>query len=926
MKHGLIVKTENTNRYLAIPGEADHLQANHSFNGHGEYFYCVNPVLTKTKGSEIVNPQYFKQVEKVVIPFLLNESARKDYSKRHADAVLRDDRRKIKDWCKTLLQDFHLGEISIRDAGDDVYCIITLPEPVKKDKEEFINKFHGFLSWLSEKYSPSPFNLYSISDSPVWNVRLLSSRNPHIYGIPKTTEETFFLEGGNDFTRFILEERAIKPKDEIEKEIDEYNRMISIETVLKKWAKECFTKSKSDSANKKILWLPCPIAYLRTGQMEDEYNFFINIKENTFRDEHSAQSGSPLDLINTLLHFKKKKGKIEKDFVKYITKEDFIKNKDRIINITQESEEIREILEREDGYYKLVKGKTWVSFTNFTMKLIKKVEVAGVEETKRTFRLRNNREERTIEIDSKTMSDPGRFKTRIQSVGDFFFRGNATDLTTMFELVCQKANIPVVTGIGQYGYFNKNEKHYYITDNLLITKNGFYPIYRDGNFYVDGERFCLSLDPNLPGGVDNIRMEYKPQINDEIKRLLDILLSKIPQSRGNKQFVLAFGWLFATPFAEIIKKEYDYRFPFLFINGMTNEGKSKLGELMTYFSGFVPHSGIDIQDTSATAFKQSICAYNSFPLFFDQFELNKNPEKRREYEDMLKGLYDASYSNKSSPSGQMRSITPQNVCLCIAGEEMTQSAASRNRTVQIQMSRNQQDRSAELYNTILDNQGRYTLLMSHYIRWIFSQNIQKRIDSLRGISKTLILRTQGSEVDREVKNYSVIVWGYKNILDFAEYYGVLTEKEKEGKIGEMWRVVGEAYKEQMQDSEEVKITTQFIEDLNVMAYKKVLRQNIDYWIITNGNKKIIALKFRNVWNEYTRYYRRATGSSVLFKQTDIRNALKNEGISLGSYQLDLPTRQQHKRTMLTKGHFVMKIDPSKPYPGAWRDFVSTTPE
>ena len=919
-KHGLVIRTETKNEYMPIVPEKDYLLSTPLLNGGSEYFYCINPIVQKAKGEFLVDPAYFKSIEKVAIPFILNENPRDFYSKKHADQKLREARKELVKTCRLLLQDFHLGEIAMRDCGDDMYCITSLLKPIinKSNKEEFLGKYNSFLKWLHNEIQNE---LFSVSKDPIWTVRLLGSRNPYMYGYPKTVEESFFTKGGNDFVKFILSEEATKPKDKIDNQIEQYNNQLNIETVIINITRDCYIMSSVDPDDDKILWMPCPITYMRTGQIDDSYSFSIDLSKNTFRDEHCAMEGSPLDLLNTLLYIQKSEKEFDVDFIKAITPEDFKKIKGKIIDIFKESNKIKGIQERPDGYYKIIsKRRLWEPFTNFTMSIEKKIKNDNGEII-RIFKLNNGKDTAVVQIDN--IGDTNRFKEKVQAVGDFFFSGNATDLTRMFQLVAQKDTQPFITGINKYGYFNKDGNDYYITDNLIIGKTGFYGIFRDGNFYVDGERFCLSLPRFFPRR-DKICLEYKPIINYEVKQLLDITLNHIPKSRGVKQFVLAFGWLFATPFARIIKQEVDYRFPFLFINGISNEGKSKLGELMAYYSGFVPRSGIDCQDTSATAFKQGVSVYDSFHVSYDQFELNKMPEKRREYEDMLKGLYDSSQSDKSSPSGQMRTITPENICLSIIGEEMPQSLASRNRSVQIQMARADQDRLPKLYNMILGSQDRYSLVMAHYIRWMFKQkNLRERVKNLLGHSNMLTVRTQGIAVDREVKNFSIIIWGYKNLLDFAEYYEVITEQEKEEKLDEMWDVVCEAFQDQLTFGEEVKITSLFIDTINVMAYTGGLKNKIDYWIETEGNRKRLYLKFKTVWLKYGKYHRQSLGSNIQFKESEIRAALKAEGIALGNLHKILPTsiKQGSRRIIVDKGHTVMKIDISRPYPGAWKEFL-----
>jgi len=801
-KYGLIIKTNSggSKQYVGIVGEDDYLQRNAPLDSGSEHFVSLNPVSESVKGEEMMNPRRFERIECVAIPFLLNLKGRRKYKEQHADAELRKDKSEIHKWCRATLEGFHHSKVIIRDAGDAVYCMIYLVNPVIDEKEDFIEKFHGFQKWLLSKYLLTPSKYYSISNNLAWSVRLKESRTLDIFGIPKTKEEVFLTQGGNDFNRFIFEEQAIRQKDEVEEEIEAYNNSIEIETVIKKMAPDSYIRRRVDSTDREIIWIPCPILYCRTGTLEKEAGFCIDPEANEFRDEHSAETGKPLDLINTLIYYQDG-GKSDADTVQYLTKAAFSENFKRIRDVLQgETSGVQGVHERKDGYYRKTSRGSWSRITNFVMRVVKKIVIKDSEEMIREIRVDNGIDAKTFAIDSKAMGDISKFKARMQSIGDFFFWGSSVDLTKIFQYISHNDRGVVVIGLRHYGYFIHDKKNYYITNNVLISKHGFATVGRDGVFRVEGEKFCLAMEASLPYSVPPIDMQYLPKKNNEVEGLLDLLLNKIPESRGEKAFILAFGWLFAAPFAGMIRHTCDYRFPFLFLNGMTNEGKSKMGELMTYFSGFTPHNGIDVQDTSATTFKQITTAYNSFPALFDQFELGGLfPEKRREYEDMLKGLYDGSFSYKGSPGGRMRNVIPENACVCMCGEEMAQAAASRNRTVQVHMVKRLQNRDVLLYNDILDHQDQYSLLFSHYIQWMFKNpQLKNTVENLRGHSKTLTARTQGNAADRENKNYSIIVWGQKNLLDFALSMGVITRAERDSRMQKVWDVASKAFLEQME--------------------------------------------------------------------------------------------------------------------------------
>jgi len=96
-------------------------------------------------------------------------------------------------------------------------------------------------------------------------------------------------------------------------------------------------------------------------------------------------------------------------------------------------------------------------------------------------------------------------------------------------------------------------------------------------------------------------------------------------------------------------------------------------------------------------------------------------------------------------------------------------------------------------------------------------------------------------------------------------------------------------------------------------------------VTTGAGHKELYLKFRNVWAKYEKFCMVGRKHSAVFTQSEIRNGLKGEGIWESSVMMNLPTLlnktpRGNSAHLRRKVQSVVKIDPSKPYQGAWRDF------
>lgn len=282
---------------------------------------------------------------------------------------------------------------------------------------------------------------------------------------------------------------------------------------------------------------------------------------------------------------------------------------------------------------------------------------------------------------------------------------------------------------GDYVFYGKDQHvvllHQFIKHNTLETRRrlNIRGIHYEEDVYLDDDEDIHSIEDDIISenkgtpyfidfkGAINQRNEYEQDIvfagtNLPITYILDQtpfmdLKKSLQDSNFMDRFKALFifndpvvvakilGWMFACFLKERFLK---YRFPFLFVGGEPNAGKTATLSLLSrlfcyeekYRAGFPA-----VANVSLPAMILSICSSNTLPLFYNEFKkafLDKSKMPYATFTNLLRNMYDnGTYQRGEKTLTHIREwqlVSP----LALMGERFLEETALKHRMEEVRMS------------------------------------------------------------------------------------------------------------------------------------------------------------------------------------------------------------------------------------------------
>lgn len=488
-------------------------------------------------------------------------------------------------------------------------------------------------------------------------------------------------------------------------------------------------------------------------------------------------------------------------------------------------------------------NKSWEeTISNFVMRVIATHETP--EGVRRELEFINSfgKRSQSFTIAPKDMSSSEAFRTFALSKGDFVWRGRLEDLLTIWEsefLMMDEGRYIIESD--HLGWHEKEK--IWLFGNVAVKEDGT-QIFPDNNGIFWLEKRGIKLVSITVGGR-NSGPEGIPTL---AKGQIDIndILKKLGETIGHNEACMMLGWISAVPFMEEIFQAYR-SFPFFFVTGRWQSGKSTIAEWMTNFFG-IEEAGKSISQTTSVAIQRSLAYYSCLPVYLDEYRNTKDIAYKNGF---LRNVYNRQGAGKGVKDSDygLREAKVRGTLL-LAGEETPKDGAILSRCIVLFVSAHK--RKANHFNWFMSKRFNFS---AHF--WDL---LVRRKSLLNDFMATLAAWkdhfTKEGIQDRVALNYAIVVAGYAAVfgdkdLDFAEW------------------MVKETKLVQNEQSEEQAVSI-FLDDLMAMKTRGLIDDK--YWLI-EGNK--IYLYFHGLHQIWAQEFRKSRGEES-FKEGSIRSYLKEE--------------------------------------------------
>ena len=486
--------------------------------------------------------------------------------------------------------------------------------------------------------------------------------------------------------------------------------------------------------------------------------------------------------------------------------------------------------------------------SNFVMKIVATHDTA--EGIRREIEFINEFGKRSgsFSIPGDSMASPDKFRKFCFDRGDFSWKGTIDDLMNIWEsefLMMDEGRYIVETD--QIGWVDSEKC--WVFGNIAIwhdkETNESKTLTPDENGVFWLEKRGIKPSPLLISSGKNSMAGGIPQLYKGAGPSAEEIRDKLAEAVGNEEARVIMGWVVSVAFMEEVFAYYS-SFPFLFVTGRWQSGKSTVAQWIMKFFG-IEQEGMSISQTTPVAIQRSLAYYSSLPVFLDEFRNTKEVTIKN-------GFLRNAYNRQSAGKGVRESFGLREAkvrgTLVIAGEETPKDGALLTRCIPIFVSRAR--RTKDNYKWFVTNKLRLSAFWLDILKRK-PELSKKYVESFNEWKDTF---SKDGRDDRVAINYATVVAGYAAVfgesdLDFAGW------------------LMKETDSMQIEFREEQAISV-FLDDLMAMKTRKLI--NDDYWVVDRDKIYIYFHGLHNVWSQE---YRKTRGEEA-FKEGSIRAYLREE--------------------------------------------------
>lgn len=456
----------------------------------------------------------------------------------------------------------------------------------------------------------------------------------------------------------------------------------------------------------------------------------------------------------------------------------------------------------------------------------------------------------TCAITPEEMSGADSFRTFCFDHGGFVWRGSTEDLLTIWESeFLHMDDSKHIVEADHLGWFE--EEKVWLFGNVVYTPEG-KKIEPDeaGIFWLDKNKGGIKPIPlSVTGGRGTI-YDGIPHLS-KVKIDMGEVLIKLSDAIGRNEARILLGWVSAVPFMEEVFRAAGC-FPFLFVTGRWQSGKSTICEWAMNFFG-IENAGKSISHTTPVAIQRSLAYYSSLPIWLDEY---RNTHDIKAKDGFLRNVYNRQSAGKGTREGWGLRDAKVRGTLIISGEETPKDGGLLSRCVNIFISK--EKRTQNHYKWITAQKMNFSWHIADIIQR--KQQLTPRFLESFDEWREHFLK-EGISSDRVAVNYAAVVAGYEVAFGTSDL-------EFANSIVEDTKSVQEEY------GEEQAIAV-FIDDLMALKTRGLI--DARYWDIApdETGKSRIWLYFHGLHQIWSQEFKKSQGVEA-FKEGSIRAYLKEE--------------------------------------------------
>ena len=446
-------------------------------------------------------------------------------------------------------------------------------------------------------------------------------------------------------------------------------------------------------------------------------------------------------------------------------------------------------------------------------------------------------------LDPAEMGAPDAFRTFCFGRGDFVWRGTIEDLLTIWEsefLLMDEGRFIVESD--HVGWVEREAV--WLFGNVAIRADGtILRPDRTGIFWMEKrgiKPIPLSVTTGratIAEGIPSLALTQAPDMAE--------VRTRLGEAVGPNEARVLLGWASAVAFMEEVFAAYR-SFPFLFITGRWQSGKSTVAEWIQALFG-IEQAAKSISQTTPVAIQRSLAYYSCLPVYLDEYRNTKDILYKNGF---LRNVYNRQGAGKGTQ--EMHGLREAKVrgTLIIAGEETPKDGGLMSRCICVFISR-----AKRVVNHLAWFNAHRTRLSGHFYGLLTRKPALARVFAEALEAWRAHFTSQGID-DRMAINYATVVAGYvatygADDLAFADW------------------LAGETKAVQAEYGEEQAVAI-FLDDLLALRTRELIDDR--YWRVADGRVHLYFHGLHQVWSEQ---FRKSRGEEA-FKEASIRAYLREE--------------------------------------------------
>ena len=399
--------------------------------------------------------------------------------------------------------------------------------------------------------------------------------------------------------------------------------------------------------------------------------------------------------------------------------------------------------------------------TNFTINV--KSILVGPDGVTRVVELNNNAGGRseTFSFMGEDLANSLKFRSACLSRGNFLYEGEQWQLNEIVKIIfAQKA--PFIQQPQTIGYHDG----IWLYGNCGIDKTGqLIKADDDGIVWIGGKGYQAAklylTDDEDTSSLPNFNPSYLPFTDKELLSIAETL----KQSLGGFEAYLALGWCIASINSHHMYREYGH-FPYLFLAGKRQSGKSVLGSWLLKLFGFEIEDGKSIRTSTVVGINRRLSYFSSIPSWYDEYRGSDRAIQAKE--GFLRGVFNRQSADKGiKASFGLRSERIRGT-LMLSGEEVPNDNAMRSRCVNIYLSEYKRDTT--VYKEMVHLTTRFGDLGLHLMRMSQSKNnVEALLNNIKGVTASLS--------DKGMDNRTATIYAMATGAFLTVFGYLLTEQE-----------------------------------------------------------------------------------------------------------------------------------------------------